>query len=324
LLTAIGRHLDAGGQVLLYLNRRGYAPVLMCGNCGHVAECARCDARMVLHRQRARLVCHHCGAERSAPSHCPACSHGMHPVGQGTERLEAALTERFPAEHVLRIDRDTTRRRGELAAQLERFRRGDARILVGTQMLTKGHDFPALTLVGVIDADQGLFGTDFRAGERFAQSFVQVSGRAGRADRPGEVLIQTACPEHPLLTVLVREGYPAFAERALEERRAAGWPPFDFLALLRAEAARREAAFEFLDAALAAAAPLLPGGVQVLGPAPAPMERRQGRFRAQLLVRAERRSALHQLLTPWRLSLEELPAGRRARWSLDVDPLELF
>ncbi|UCG74307.1 MAG: primosomal protein N' [Chromatiales bacterium] len=324
LLAAVRRHLDADGQVLIYLNRRGYAPVLLCGGCGYVAECRRCDARMVLHRHRSKLVCHHCGAERPAPSHCPECAHAMHPVGQGTERLQHALQEQFPDEALLRIDRDTTRRRGELAAQLERFRRGEARLLLGTQMLTKGHDFPALTLVGVIDADQGLFGTDFRASERLAQSFVQVAGRAGRADRAGEVLIQTASPEHPLLTTLVRDGYTAFAERALAERREAGWPPFGFLALLRAEAARREAAFEFLDAALTAAGPYLVSGVTLLGPAPAPMERRQGRFRAQLLVQARQRPALQAFLQPWRLALEDLPTGRRARWSLDVDPVELY
>lgn len=324
LLAAVRRHLDADGQVLIYLNRRGYAPVLLCGNCGYIAECRRCDARMVLHRQRRKLVCHHCGAERPAPDHCPECAHAMHPVGQGTERLQAALQEHFPDEELLRIDRDTTRRRGELAAQLERFRRGDARLMLGTQMLTKGHDFPSLTLVGVVDADQGLFGTDFRASERLAQSFVQVAGRAGRADRPGEVLIQTTSPEHPLLTTLVRAGYPAFAERALAERREAGWPPFGFLALLRAEAARREAAFEFLDAAVTAASPFMTDGVHLLGPAPAPMERRQGRFRAQLLVQGQQRSALQAFLRPWRLALEDLPAGRRARWSLDVDPVELY
>jgi primosomal protein N' (replication factor Y) len=248
----------------------------------------------------------------------------MQPVGQGTERLEAALAEHFPDEVLLRIDRDTTRRRGELAAKLERFRRGEARIVLGTQMLTKGHDFPALTLVGMVDADQGLFGTDFRASERLAQSFVQVAGRAGRAERPGEVLIQTACPEHPLLTTLVHQGYAAFADRALAERRAAGWPPFGFLALLRAEAANREAAVAFLNAARDTALPMLTAGVRLLGPAPAPMERRQGRFRAQLLVQADLRGELQHFLGPWRLALEELPAGRRARWSLDVDPAELY
>ena len=324
LLAAIREHLAADGQVMIYLNRRGYAPILMCSHCGHVAECGRCDARMVLHRSRGRLVCHHCGAERPMPTHCPECSYPMHAVGQGTERLQAALAERFPDEPLVRIDRDTTRRRGELEAQLERFRRGEARLLLGTQMLTKGHDFPALTLVGVIDADQGLFGTDFRASERLAQSFVQVAGRAGRADRPGEVLIHTASPEHPLLTTLVNEGYAAFAERALAERREAGWPPFGFLALLRAEAAQRDAAFEFLNAALAAATPLAHEGVHLLGPAPAPMERRQGRFRGQLLVQATQRPALQAFLSPWRLALEDLPASRRARWSLDVDPAELF
>lgn len=324
LLGAIGQHLADDGQVLLYLNRRGYAPTLMCSNCGFVAECPRCDARMVVHRQRHRLACHHCGSERPAPDHCPDCSHALHPVGQGTERLEAALSERFPDHSLLRIDRDTTRRRGELEAQLERFRAGEVRILLGTQMLAKGHDFPDLTLVGVVDADQGLFGTDFRAGERLAQSIVQVAGRAGRADRPGEVLIQTAWPEHPLLTLLVEAGYGAFAEQALTERRDAAWPPYAFLAVLRAEAPERGAAFEFLEAAREMARDLDSTGVRFLGPAPAPMERRQGRFRAQLLLHADQRGALQRFLGPWRLALESLPAGRRARWSLDVDPAELF
>ncbi|MGI9330156.1 MAG: primosomal protein N' [Gammaproteobacteria bacterium] len=324
LLGAIGQHLADDGQVLLYLNRRGYAPTLMCSNCGFVADCKRCDARMVVHRQRHRLACHHCGSERPAPDHCPDCSHALHPVGQGTERLEAALSERFPDHTRLRVDRDTTRRRGELEAQLERFRSGEVRILLGTQMLAKGHDFPDLTLVGVVDADQGLFGTDFRAGERLAQSIVQVAGRAGRADRPGEVLIQTAWPEHPLLNLLVEEGYGAFAEQALTERREATWPPYAFLAVLRAEAPERGAAFEFLEAAREMARDLDSAGVRFLGPAPAPMERRQGRFRAQLLLHADQRGALQRFLGPWRLALESLPAGRRARWSLDVDPAELF
>jgi primosomal protein N' (replication factor Y) len=324
LLAAVRQHLDADGQVMIYLNRRGYSPVLMCSNCGFVAECERCDARMVWHRHRGRLACHHCGAERPSPSHCPDCSHALHAVGQGTERLEAALHEHFPDETLLRIDRDTTRRRGELEAQLDRFRSGEARLMLGTQMLTKGHDFPALTLVGVVDADQGLFGTDFRASERLAQSFVQVCGRAGRADRPGEVLIQTACPEHPLLNTLVSDGYAAFAERALAERRETGWPPYGFLALLRAEAPQRDAAFAFLDAARAAAQALTGDAVWLLGPAPAPMERRQGRYRAQLLVQSKHRPALQAFLAPWRLELEGLKESRKARWSLDVDPAELY
>jgi primosomal protein N' (replication factor Y) len=259
LLAAMERHLGEGGQVLLYLNRRGYAPVLLCPACGHCLECPRCDARLVLHRRENRLTCHHCGSARPVPTQCPECSGELLPVGQGTERLEAAITEYLPGHALLRIDRDTTRGRGEIERRLGEVAAGRARILLGTQMLTKGHDFPDVTLVGIIDADQGLFGTDFRAGERLAQTIVQVAGRAGRGERPGEVYIQTLFPDHPLLQLLVREGYERFGEAALEERRAAGWPPFSHLALLRAEAPEREPAMRFLEAACGAGAPARTG-----------------------------------------------------------------
>ncbi len=324
LLAAVQRHLQDDGQVLIYLNRRGYSPSLMCTTCGQVAECQRCDARMVYHRHRGRLICHHCGAERPAAGSCKDCKTSLFPIGQGTERLETALGELFPDFPLVRIDRDTTRRKGEIARRLELVRSGEARLVLGTQMLTKGHDFPNVTLVGVIDADQGLFGTDFRSSERLAQSFVQVAGRAGRADRPGEVLIQSLFPQHPLLQRLLREGYAAFAQDALSKRREAGWPPFGYLALLRAEAAQRDAVFEFLTQARELAMPNTKADIQLLGPAPAPMERRAGRYRGQLLIRASLRSSLQQLLQPWRLDLETLPHKRRVRWSLDIDPVELF
>ena len=324
LVDAIDRHLHADGQVLVYLNRRGFAPVLMCTSCGQVTECRRCDARMVYHLRKAQVVCHHCGTERPAPARCEHCGEALTPVGQGTERLEAALAQRFPDHPLVRIDRDTTRRRGEIERRLDMVRRGEARLLLGTQMLTKGHDFPNVTLVAIVDADQGLFGTDFRSSERMAQSFVQVSGRAGRAERPGEVFIQTLFPDHPLLTRLVRDGYHAFALDALDARRESHWPPFAYLALLRAEAARRDAVFEFLDEARAVGADSPAGGVDLLGPAPAPMERRAGRYRGQLLVRAGQRASLQRFLGGWRLALETLRSGRRVRFSLDVDPAELF
>ncbi len=323
LSAAIQAHLDAGGQALIYLNRRGFAPVLLCPACGQVAECLRCDARMVVHQRRAQLVCHHCGAERPLPSACPECQGELQAVGHGTERLEQALRERFGEAIVARVDRDAVRRRGELARQLDRVRRGDARALVGTQMVTKGHDFPRVTLVGVVDTDQGLFGTDFRSSERLAQSLIQVAGRAGRAEHPGQVLIQTLFPEHPLLRVLLTSGYAGFAELALAERQQAGWPPFSYLALLRAEASGRPAAFAFLEQARDCA-PEAGGRVQLLGPAPAPMERRSGRYRGQLLVRAETRASLQRFLSAWRPALEAATGSRRARWSLDVDPVELF
>jgi len=325
---AIARHLDANGQVMIYLNRRGFAPSLLCTSCGALTECRRCDARMVLHRGRNKLICHHCGAERPLPDACEACGTAeLLPVGQGTERLESALRDLYPDRGIVRIDRDTTRKRGEIGRKLEQVRSGEARIVLGTQMLTKGHDFPDVTLVCIVDADQGLFGTDFRASERLAQAFVQVAGRAGRAKRAGEVYIQTLFPDHPLLRTLIADGYGPFARAAMTERRDAGWPPCACLTLLRAESPQRDAAFDFLRAARAAAVDVLAASgddVTILGPAPAPMERRAGRFRGQLLIQAQQRGQMQRFLTPWRARLDELQQGRRARWSIDVDPVELF
>jgi primosomal protein N' (replication factor Y) len=322
--NAISRHLAADGQVLLYLNRRGYAPALLCTSCGLVAECRRCDSRMVLHQHRRKLVCHHCGAERTATDECSECAGALCAVGQGTERLEAALREQYPDHGIVRIDRDTTRRKGEIERRLDSVRSGASRLLLGTQMLTKGHDFPNVTLVGIIDADQGLFGTDFRSSERLAQSFIQVAGRAGRADRAGEVYIQTLFPDHPLLTVLITEGYRRFADEAMVERRLAGWPPFTFLALLRAESPHRPPVFDFLNAARDIAHETASADMGVLGPAPAPMERRSGRFRGQLLIRATSRADMQRFLQEWRKQLDGLKSARKTRWSLDIDPVELF
>ncbi|MGI9307808.1 MAG: primosomal protein N' [Gammaproteobacteria bacterium] len=321
---AIKSHLDAAGQVLVYLNRRGYAPTLICPGCGESVECKRCDARMVLHQQRARIACHHCGSETRIPDSCPECSEPLQPIGQGTERVETALQEMFPEYPLVRIDRDTTRRRGELEKRLNSIRSGESRILIGTQMLTKGHDFPDVTLVAIMDADQGLFGTDFRSSERLAQTFVQVAGRAGRAARAGEVYIQTLYPDHPLLLNLIKNGYDRFAEDALVERQQTAWPPFSHLALLRAECNSREQMFEFLTTASRLAQQLNSGQVDILGPATAPMERRSGRYRGQLLLQSRERKDLQQLLRVWRPQLYELPHIRRVRWSLDIDPIELF
>jgi primosomal protein N' (replication factor Y) len=323
-VLAVKRHLDAGGQVLLYLNRRGYAPSLFCPSCGWVAPCPRCDARLTVHHRERRLHCHHCGTEQRVPDACPSCHEPVKPVGQGTERIEETLAQLFPDVPLVRIDRDAVRRRGALEEALDRVTRGDVRLLVGTQMLTKGHHFPDVSLVVVLNADQGLFGTDFRASERLAQSIVQVAGRAGRAERRGEVLIQTEYPEHPLLVQLVTGGYEAFAAAALAERREARWPPFARVAVLRAEAARREAPTTFLDQARELAEALAVPGVEVLGPAAAPMERRAGHYRAQLLMHAPTHSPLQRLFARWLPAIEELPAARSVRWSLDVDPLELF
>jgi primosomal protein N' (replication factor Y) (superfamily II helicase) len=323
-VLAIKRHLDAGGQVLLYLNRRGYAPSLFCPSCGWVAPCPRCDARLTVHQRDQRLHCHHCGTEQRLPESCPTCGEAVKPVGQGTERIEETLARLFPDVPLARIDRDAVRRRGALEAALDRVTSGEVRLLVGTQMLTKGHHFPDVSLVVVLNADQGLFGTDFRASERLAQSIVQVAGRAGRAERPGEVLIQTEYPEHPLLAQLVTGGYDAFASAALEERELAKWPPFARIAVLRAEAARREAPIAFLERAREIAESIASSGVEVLGPASAPMERRAGHYRAQLLLHARTHSPLQRLFTRWLPAVEGLQEARKVRWSLDVDPLELF
>jgi len=323
-IQALRAHLDSGGQALVYLNRRGFAPILLCPDCGTALECQRCDSRLVLHQHRNRLSCHHCGHERPAIKECPECQQELVTVGLGTERLEQAMHKWFPDYPLVRLDRDTTRKRGALEDLLEQIRSKQARILVGTQMLTKGHDFPDVSFVGIVDSDQGLFGTDFRSSERLAQSILQVAGRAGRGDRPGEVWIQTYYPEHPLLRVLIESGYDAFAQQALEERAATGWPPFSHLVLLRAECAQREILFRFLEQACRAARPLLTADIRALGPANAPMERRSGRFRGQVLIQSAGRPQLHSFLPVWRHALAQLPDARRTRWSLDVDPVELF
>jgi primosomal protein N' (replication factor Y) len=321
--AAIERHLAAAGQVLVFLNRRGYAPTMFCPGCGWIAPCRSCDARMTVHLRRARLLCHHCGADEPMPYGCPRCGNELAPVGEGTERVETSLRQMFPQAALVRMDRDVIRRRGDMEEALASVADGRARILLGTQMLTKGHDFPDVTLVIVLAADQGLFGADFRASERLAQQIVQVAGRAGRGDRPGEVLIQTAYPEHPLLQCLIQEGYEGFAARALEERRAASLPPYSHLALLRADGPARAEVHAFLREALAVA-PLARGaGLRLLGPAPAAMEKRAGRYRAQLLAESPARGGLQQFLAAWLPEVEKLRAPRTLRWSVDVDPIEV-
>jgi primosomal protein N' (replication factor Y) len=324
LAQAVTQHLAGSGQVLIYLNRRGFAPTLICSGCGHVAECSRCDSRMTVHAKDGRLRCHHCGSARPLDEHCGQCGAIMHPLGEGTQRLEEELVRRYPERQVVRIDSDSTQRKGAMDEALQRATRGDADILVGTQMLSKGHHFPKLTLVGIVNADQGLFGTDFRSDERLAQSIVQVAGRAGRESRVGEVIIQTAFPAHPFWQRLLEGGYSRVARDALEERRAANWPPFSRLALLRSAATRRNDAHAFLDVAAGFVARLSHGRLKVLGPVEAPMARRAGRYRAQLLLQSADRRALHEVLRELRPMLEADPAARRVRWSIDVDPVELF
>ena len=322
-MQAIGRHLTAGGQVIVFLNRRGYAPSLFCNACGWVAPCAHCDARLTLHRRAAQLRCHHCGAYEPVPLTCGSCGQPLNPVGQGTERVEETLARLFPDAPLARLDRDTAAGRGAMEAVLDRVHSGEARILVGTQMLTKGHHFPEVSLVVILDADQGLFASDFRATERLAQTITQVAGRAGRAARPGEVMIQTEFPEHPLLRRLITEGYEGFAASALEERREAAWPPYSRLALLRAEAKDSVGLDGFLRAAAALGAALAEASIKILGPATALMARRADHFRAHLLIETAARSTLQRFLARWLPQVEMLPGPAGLRWSIDVDPLEV-
>jgi primosomal protein N' (replication factor Y) (superfamily II helicase) len=322
-MLAMAQHLKAGGQVIVFLNRRGYAPSLFCNSCGWVASCAHCDARMTLHRRAQQLRCHHCGAHEAVPVICGSCGQPLHPIGQGTERVEETLSRLFPEAPLARLDRDTAAARGAVQDVLDRVHSGAARILVGTQMLTKGHHFPEVSLVVILDADQGLFASDFRATERLAQTITQVAGRAGRGSLAGEVLIQTEFPEHPLLQRLMTHGYEGFAQSALQERRDAGWPPYSRLAMLRAEAKDLEGLDAFLRAAAHRAGSSQETGVKVLGPASALIARRADHFRAHLLIESSARATLQRFLTGWLPHVEALAGPPGLRWSIDVDPLEV-
>lgn len=325
----IRKTLEAGQQVLVFLNRRGFAPVLMCNDCGWMSQCSECDARLTLHQRYNELRCHHCGHIEARPHNCPDCGKvDLRPIGAGTERAEERLQILFPDTPVLRIDRDSTTRKGSMDALLTTIGSGQPCIMIGTQMLAKGHHFPRVTLVAILNADGGLFSADFRASERMAQLIMQVAGRAGRAGDPGRVIIQSQLADHPLLVQLSEQGYFAFAEQALSERRATGLPPFSHLALLRADALKAELADIFLEDAYSIAEQLIKlhsiEGVELLGPIASPMERRAGRYRAQLLLQATSRAQLHRLLTPLCSNLENLASARQSRWSMDVDPIDLF
>lgn len=325
LLTAINQHLASAGQVLLFLNRRGYAPVWLCHDCGWIARCRHCDANMTFHRTLQQLQCHHCGATQKLPKTCPDCRNSaLLPIGFGTERLEQTLLNYYSKSSLLRIDRDSTRRKGSLEAMFDTIHTGQSRILIGTQMLAKGHHFPEVTLVGILNADGGLYSVDFRAIERLAQLITQVAGRAGRADRPGEVLIQTHNPDHPLLQHLIQYGYLDFAKYALQERQQAMLPPFSYQVLVRAEAAKQTLPHQFLTAAKEYVQNQAHTEIQILGPVPAIMEKKGGRHRAQLLLQAKQRQPLQLLLDNLVPYLELLPIKRQVRWTIDVDPLDMM
>ncbi|MBI4194500.1 MAG: primosomal protein N' [Betaproteobacteria bacterium] len=320
LLDAMAARLTCNEQSMVFINRRGFAPVLMCHGCGWLSGCRRCSAQLVLHLRDRSLRCHHCGHQAPVPVVCPGCgSHDLAPLGHGTQRIEAALMQHFPHARILRIDRDSTRRKLAWPEMRRRIHEREVDILVGTQILAKGHDFPHLNLVGVVNADSLLYSTDFRASERLFALLTQVAGRAGRGETQGEVLIQTDFPDHPLYTALRSQDYAVFARHLLDERRQAGLPPFMHQALLRAEASRLETALAFLARA-ARIGKSLGHRVTIYDPVPAAMVRLAGRERAQLLVQAESRSRLQEFLAAWH---DKLVAERlsRARWSLDVDPL---
>jgi primosomal protein N' (replication factor Y) len=319
LLQALADNLARAEQSLVFLNRRGFAPTLLCPACGWVAPCQRCSARLTVHAPGRRLRCHLCGHHEAVPRVCPACgSQDLRALGEGTQRLEQALAARLPAARVARIDRDATRRRGAFRALRERIDANQLDVLVGTQMLAKGHDFPNLTLVCVLGADLGLMAADFRAEERLFALLLQVAGRAGRGDRPGQVLVQTAFPGHPLFAALQAQDYDGFARGQLSVRQASGFPPFLYQALLRAEAAEEHAVFDFLREAARCTGPL-PEEIVVYDPVPANPARVAGRWRGQLLLQSTARPPLHRLLDAW---LPRLPE-QRVHWSIDVDPLEV-
>lgn len=326
LLQAIRARLDANDQVLIFLNRRGYAPVLLCDACGWQADCPRCDAHLTVHQTpRTHLHCHHCGYHSQLPTLCPACkSPNVLPIGTGTARLEETLRTHFADTPILRVDRDTTQRVGSWQAIYERANTEGAAILLGTQMLAKGHHFPHVTLVAILEADAGFLSSDFRAPERTAQIIMQVAGRAGRGHKRGQVLIQTWQPDNPLLQTLIQQGYDQFADTTLQERQLAQLPPYRYAALIRAESRDRTLTQQFLtDALQLLHAQDQTRCLEVWGPIPAPMERKAGIFRGHGLILCSQRKQLHHLLAHWWPQVWQMPERRQVRVSLDIDPQEL-
>jgi primosomal protein N' (replication factor Y) len=323
LLSKIHDHLLQNKQVLIFLNRRGYAPLLQCHDCGWTATCPRCDSSYTLHRSNPELRCHRCESQRKIIQSCPSCqNNNLMPIGLGTERTEKKLQETFPDIPVHRIDRDTTRSRGKLEDTISEINKGQSAILVGTQMLAKGHHFPEVTLVAILDADAGLFSSDFRGQEFMGQLLIQVAGRAGRGKDAGEVLIQTHNSTHPTLLSLINDGYKKFSRTLLEQRNMANLPPYSYQALIRAEASKASLPMSFLQEIKSLSKAKLTNSTFMLGPFPAPMEKRAGRFRFQLLLQSESRAELHKLLNQLLPVYESLPQSRKVRWSVDVDPLD--
>jgi primosomal protein N' (replication factor Y) len=323
MLAEIRDRVGRAEQVLVFINRRGYAPVLLCPACAWAPTCPRCEVHTVLHKAAAHMSCHHCGHQDRVPARCAQCGNAdLQPVGFGTQRIEATLRSALPHARLLRIDRDTTRARAAWPQMRDRILRREVDLLVGTQLLSKGHDFAGIGLVCVLNADRSLYSTDFRASEHLFAQLLQVSGRAGRGELPGDVLIQTAFPSHPLYAAVRAHDYDAFAHTLLEERRLASLPPFCFQALLRAESTRLQHALDFLHQASQVAQPHIHHGITIYDPTPAAMPRLQGRERAQLLVQSDSRAVLQPFLARWCSLLWQIRSPR-ARWMLDVDPMEI-
>ncbi len=321
LLREIAQRITRKEQSLLFINRRGYSPVLMCTSCGWLSGCKHCAGKLVLHLSDKRLRCHHCGYQIRVPHACPSCGNAdLQAVGSGTQRIETVLQERFPEARILRVDRDSTRNKRAWQTMREQIHANEVDVLVGTQMLAKGHDFPELTLVGVLNPDSALYSADFRASEKLFAQLAQVSGRAGRSAKAGEVIIQTAFPEHPLFRALREHDYETWAQTLLAEREMAGFPPFVFQVLLRAEGRQEGEVYAFLQRAHAEAKALA-HTVEVYGVVAATMPKRANHFRAQLLVQADTRKMLQTFVRAWRPSLDAIPA-QRLRWSLDIDPMD--
>ena len=322
LLDRMNDTLGKGQQVLVFLNRRGYAPVLYCNGCREIASCTRCDAKLTCHLGYSRLVCHHCGSEEQLLNQCRSCqSPDLVALGMGTQRVEETLKGKFPDFPILRIDRDSTRKKGTLESLLARIHSGEPAILVGTQLLAKGHHFPAVSLVAILDMDSGFYSADYRALEKTGQLILQVGGRAGRAGATGEVVIQTRFAEHRHIANLLKRGYLAFADELLMERKSAGLPPLSYHALIRAKSLKQNLAAEFLQQVADSQSQ---NGVKVLGPVPALMEKKAGWYRQQLLLSATDRTKLHEVLIGKVTHALALPSSKKVRWSVDVDPTEIY
>lgn len=321
-LQLLKQNFEAGGMSLVYLNRRGFAPALFCGDCGHTFGCPNCSAKMVLHQRVRQLRCHHCDHREPIPFKCPDCGNqDLTAVGHGTQRVEETLRAFLPKAAVVRVDRDSTAHKNDWADLYRRIADNEIDILVGTQMLAKGHDFARLNLVIVLNADGSLYSADFRAPERLFAELMQVSGRAGRADKPGKVLIQTQLPEHPVFAAVKAQDYAVFAENELNERQMFAMPPFGFQTAVRADAPRVADALEFLNAAKETLAPLLPASVSQFGAAPMLMVRLAERERAQIFLESPSRQDLHRAVSLWVQVLQQNRDGK-IRWSVDVDPQE--